>query len=384
MELWQAALLLLLTFAGIVFLVVLYRRRRKLWTVVTGSILGFFSIALSFYILLTLLFVNAVEYPLPDRSIPTSQNTTLTTTSVTTTTVTTEATAVLQLYIDPDPNIHPDVLGLREQRLSSGPFSRQNEVTRFVLWNFLNDRFEFELSLTEEFAVSEGAGYAILSDACEVAMSYYLFSAYDTIHMFTVPPDDEGIVQARIKLEYSEPGFDQLAREAACRFIRRNPVPLEGWTDIEREKAYAKKIHDYLARRNTYSPVGYDPDAMLGMGKYEACQEAYNALVSQDEMTVCAGYARAFALIAQYADINAVWILGNEEEATSHAWNMIYPCDGSEPVLVDVTWDDTSSEDEPGQVLVEDIYFYLPVSPADEHLPSELFIDFLNEMNGMK
>ena len=123
---------------------------------------------------------------------------------------------------------------------------------------------------------------------------------------------------------------------------------------------------------------------MLGMGKYEACQEAYNALVSQDEMTVCAGYARAFALIAQYADINAVWILGNEEEATSHAWNMIYPCDGSEPVLVDVTWDDTSSEDEPGQVLVEDIYFYLPVSPADEHLPSELFIDFLNEMNGMK
>lgn len=60
-------------------------------------------------------------------------------------------------------------------------------------------------------------------------------------------------------------------------------------------------------------------------------------LGKNENIAVCAGYARAFALIAQQADINTVWVFGNEKEMDSHAWNVIYPCGGSEAVLVDVT-----------------------------------------------
>ena len=44
-------------------------------------------------------------------------------------------------------------------------------------------------------------------------------------------------------------------------------------------------------------------------------------------------------------------------EESSHAWNVIYPCDGSEPVLVDVTWDDGQSVDTVGQTDVDYSYF---------------------------
>lgn len=382
MELWLAALLLLLLVGGIIALLLFARRRGyKTWTIVSIVIISVLILTLMAYVIVSFLFIDAIEKRPPTELVTTTPSSVVKTEPVSTTSVTTTVvTTIPELYIEPDPDRHPDVLGLRGRDLSFGPFSTQNEVIEYVLWNFLNNRFEFELSFTADFAVDEGTGYSILYNACETAMSYYLFSAYDTIDMFTVEPEED-IVYGRVKLEYSEPEFDQLAREEAARYVRRNPVPLGGFLDIESEKAYAKKIHDYLARRNTYSPIGYDSDAMMGMGKYEACQEAYNALVSQDKMTVCAGYARAFALIAQYADINAVWIYGNEEGNTSHAWNMIYPCDGSEAVVIDVTWDDTASDDRPGQLLVEDDYFYIPQSLADGHVPSELFVEFLDWVN---
>lgn len=67
---------------------------------------------------------------------------------------------------------------------------------------------------------------------------------------------------------------------------------------------------------------------------------------------------------------------------SSHAWNVIYPCDGSEPVLVDVTWDDNMSWDEPGQTEVNDTYFYLPLSTEIDHQADanmDAFLRFVNE-----
>jgi transglutaminase/protease-like cytokinesis protein 3 len=161
----------------------------------------------------------------------------------------------------------------------------------------------------------------------------------------------------------------------------KNPVPVGGFKDFESEKAYARKIHDFIARKVTYSPIGYDPESLFGMRNYEALQEAYNALAETEDSAVCSGYARAFALIAQYAGINAAWVYGNETGTGSHAWNVVYPCDGSEPVLVDVTWDDTESFDSPGQEHVSGNYFYIPLSNEHEHTPAENFGEFLRFMN---
>ena len=260
-------------------------------------------------------------------------------------------------------------------------FDNQNDVARYVLYQFLNNRFELEFYLHRSFAVDEGNSYDILFKACEAAMTYYLFSAYRENDILTQDRGDKDKVYAKIKIVYTRPEYDLEAKAEALEFIMKNPIPNEGFTDFEAEKAYAKKIHDFIAKKVTYSPIGYNPESMLGLEKYEAFQEAYNVLSEEQNTAVCAGYARGFALIAQYAGINAAWVFGNEREIQSHAWNVIYPCDGSEPVLVDVTWDDTESEDTAGQKFVEDRCFYVPLSKEYEHKASGHFQEFLSFIN---
>lgn len=282
-----------------------------------------------------------------------------------------------------DPRRHPDPLGVREDTYEDKPvFFTQNHVTRYVLYQFLMGRFSFDFYLDPQLASDEGEGFGVLSRACETAMAYYLFSAYDIINTYT-EASPSGKVHAVIALNYTQPDKDQAARQAAARFIKENPVPQEGFSDFKSERAYALKIHDFIARKITYSPIGYRPELMIGMDKYQACQEVYNVLVAEDDTAVCAGYARAFALIAQYAGINCAWVYGNENEdqTESHAWNLIFPCDGSQPVLVDVTWDDTNSLDLPGQKEVSRNYFYTPLSESFEHFPADHFSDFLSYMN---
>ncbi len=279
-------------------------------------------------------------------------------------------------------DLTPDILGLTNAQYDEMPtFTTQNEVSKFVLWNMLNNRFEFEFFLQKEIAPDEGTGFCVLNNACVSAMTYYLFGAYDMVDMFTEDQKDEDKVYARIKLKYTNPELDVEARAEALEFVMKNPVPNGGFKDFESEKAYALKIHDFIAKKVTYSPKGYNPNDLLSTSNYEALQEAYNVLGEDQETVVCAGYARAFALIAQYAGINAVWVSGNETETESHAWNVIYPCDGSAPVLVDVTWDDTDSVDLPGQELVSDKYFYIPLTKDYNHHAYEYVDSFLALVN---
>ncbi len=280
------------------------------------------------------------------------------------------------------PVFPPDIKKIRETSYEDMPiFSTQDEVTKYVLYQFLNNQFEFEFYIKRDFATDEATGFGILSNACEGAMSYHLFSAYRNIDLFTQDQGDEDKIYAKIKIIYTRPEYDLEARAEAMEFIAKNPIPIEGFEDFEIEQAYARKIHDFVAKKVTYSPIGYDPESMLGLEKYEALQEAYNVLGENENTAVCAAYARAFALIAQYADINAAYVLGNQTELESHAWNIIYPRDGSEAVLIDVTWDDTESEDFTGQTDVSDRYFYVPLSEDSDHKASENVQGFLNYIN---
>lgn len=280
------------------------------------------------------------------------------------------------------PLLPPDIKKIRDTSYEDMPiFSTQNEVTKYVLYQFLNNQFEFEFYLTRYFATDEATGFGILSNACEGAMSYHLFSAYRNIDLYTQDQGDEDKIYAKIKIIYTRPEYDLEARAEAMEFIAKNPVPIAGFENFEIEKAYARNIHDFVAKKVTYSPIGYNPESMFGLEKYEALQEAYNVLGEDENTAVCAAYARAFALIAQYAGINTAYVLGNQTELESHAWNVIYPRDGSEPVLVDVTWDDTESEDFPGQLIVSDRYFYIPLSEDMDHKASDNVQGFLDYIN---
>ena len=407
MPLWLAAVLFVIAAAVLAALGIHTRRNgKRAWTIAAIAVSGAVLLGALLYAILTFLFVDvayerppmeppatlanargAFTAPPETPAIPVETTETAVASPIPTSTVLPAASPEPDEYDLPTsevPALDPDVLGLRSVLYEEMPvFGSQNEVAKFVLHNFLNDRFEFEFYLTKGLAADEGTGYVVLNRACEVATAYYQFSAYSEYDMFTEDRREGSAdrVYAKIKLIYTEPEYDLEARAEALEFVRKNPVPVGGFTDFASEKDYARKIHDFIARKITYSPIGYDPESMIGMRNHEALQEAYNVLAETENTAVCAGYARAFALIAQYAGINAAWVRGNETETQSHAWNVIYPCDGSGAVLVDVTWDDTGSGDWPEQESVSDKYFYIPLNEEREHTATEQFDGFLRFIN---
>lgn len=288
---------------------------------------------------------------------------------------------VADLTAEDFPTLVPDVLQLREKKYEDIPFlETQEQLAEYALWNFLYGRTEFECRLSWDLSNDMSAD--ALEKACEAAMSYYLFSSYTTWDMYTEDDGNPDSVYGKVKLVYDEPEFDQEARLEAWNYIVNNPPPEGGFSDYDEEREYARNIHDYVACKVTYNPIGYEPSLPAGKTRYDVFQEAYNVLGKNQDSAICAGYARAYALICQYAGINCVWVRGNETEESSHAWNVIYPCDGSEPVLVDVTWDDGLSIDAIGQTEVGYSYFYIPLSSEYEHVADENmenFIQYINE-----
>lgn len=293
----------------------------------------------------------------------------------------TESETAADLTIEDVPALVPDVLKLREKEYEDMPFlETQEQLSEYTLWNLLCGKTEFECRLSWD--LSYGMSSAALEQACDDAMSYYLFSAYKRWDLYTKEDGDPDSVYAKFKLVFDSPEYDLEARLGALLYVTENPPPEGGFSDYDEEKEYARKVHDYVACKVTYDPMGYDPDCLLGQTAYDDLQEAYNVLGKNQNTAVCAAYARAFALICQYAGINCAWVWGNETEESSHAWNVIYPCDGSEPVLVDVTWDDGLSIDTVGQTDVEYSYFYIPLSAEYAHEANEdieSFIQYINE-----
>lgn len=384
MPLWATGLILVVGVSTLVFAI---RCKEKNRLMITMAIIGTLIIlaALAYVFLAFILLDSVSEQPLEFSSEVTAPPLTKSNRpEISENPVSTSSPmpSEYDLPVDEAPKFQPDILGLRNQRFEIMPtFATQNEVSKFVLWNFLNDRVEFEFYLKKEIAPDEGTGFGVLHDACTSAMTYYLFGAYDMIDMFTEERGDDGTVYAKIKLIYTNPELDAEARAEAMEFVLKNPVPNSGFKDFQSEKTYARKIHDFIAKKVTYSPKGYNPNDLLASNNYEALQEAYNVLGEEQDTVVCAGYARAFALIAQYAGINAVWVMGNETETESHSWNVIYPCDGSKPVLVDVTWDDADSNDVPGQEFVSRKYFYIPLDNEYEHFALAHVDRFLASVN---
>ena len=287
---------------------------------------------------------------------------------------------VTELTLEDIPTLVPDVLGLREKEYEDVPFlETQEQLSEYVLWNLLCGRTEMECRLSRN--LSDNMGMNVLVQACGEAMSYYLFSSYKPWDMYLEDDGDPDSIYSKIKLVYDVPAFDQEAKMGAWSYIVKNPPPEGGFSDYDEEREYARKIHDYVACKVTYDPIGYETDIPTGETRYDTFQEAYNVLGEGQETAVCAGYARAFALICHYAGINCAWVRGNETEESSHAWNVIYPCDGSEPVLVDVTWDDGLSLDIVGQTDVDSSYFYIPLSSDYEHEADENMANFIQYIN---
>lgn len=283
-----------------------------------------------------------------------------------------------ELTIRNVPSLLPDILNLRNKIYEDMPyFDDQQKLSEYALWNFLNGDLGFECRVSRELAPYESG--EILEDTCLDTMAYFLFSSYKPWDMIVIDDGNPDSMLAKVKIVFDEPEYDMEARFVAYKYVMEHPVPEGGFTSFEQEKEYARSIHDYIALKVTYDPVGFQLELPVTQTRYELFQEAYNVLGEDQKTCICAGYARAFALICQYAGINCAWIWGNQTEIISHAWNIIYPCDGSEMVMVDVTWDDTP--DGEGQTSVAYDYFYIPVSLEYEHVANERMLSFIEYLN---
>lgn len=101
-------------------------------------------------------------------------------------------------------------------------------------------------------------------------------------------------------------------------------------TECEREEY----IHNYIINN-----CDYDEEAAENDDVQDNENDAYGALV--DGKAVCEGYARAFQLLCNKANIDSV-LLSGTADSDNHAWNGVKI--GGDWYQIDVTWNDTDRE----------------------------------------
>lgn len=132
-----------------------------------------------------------------------------------------------------------------------------------------------------------------------------------------------------------------------------------------------KAIHNYLIQNCVYD--------LAETTSSQRNERAYQAIgVFQDKKAVCAGYAKAFMMIAEAADLPAILVVS---EKINHAWNLVYGNNGWR--YVDTTWDDPIPDDPSkmeDQFLNKGIYAFLDekVHDFDPDKPSEYYLDIAN------
>lgn len=157
MELWAAGVALLVIAASILILILCGKKIRKGFRIAGVCVLGALFAAVLGYIVLTFLFLDALDSPSLDE--PTISGTVL---SEEQATLEERKTPVLvpedyDLPVSELPEFLPDVLSVRNLQYGQMPvFATINETAAYALWNFLNNRLEFECYLTKELAPNKG------------------------------------------------------------------------------------------------------------------------------------------------------------------------------------------------------------------------------------
>jgi len=105
----------------------------------------------------------------------------------------------------------------------------------------------------------------------------------------------------------------------------------------------AARIHDYVTAQATYDQAAFEAIETMAAGdvtpQIAQSQQAYAILV--EGTAVCTGYAQAFQLLADAAELESVIVTGDARGGVytgSHAWNRVQ-IDGVWKT-VDATWDD--------------------------------------------
>lgn len=135
-------------------------------------------------------------------------------------------------------------------------------------------------------------------------------------------------------LQEDESGNDEIIK--VCERFKNDYIRWD-MTDFEKEMQIIK----YLTTTVTYDEdeLGNDDNVLVPPSLISDSYRAYGALVNHK--AVCAGYAKAFELLARECDLQTMIITGtgitDKGESGPHAWNQI--CLDNEWYNVDVTWE---------------------------------------------
>lgn len=186
-----------------------------------------------------------------------------------------------------------------------------------------------------------------------------------------------------LQVDYPDDDSAKELQEVQTEVVRvAKEILSDGMSDVDKIKAINQYLIDHadydyeaLDQRDAYdvlrSAETNDPNAASVayadlMRDYGYAWKAQGVLL--DQKGVCSSYAKAFLLLASQAGLESVYVTGDTPNGL-HAWNYV-KVDGTWRV-VDVTWNDTSGENEKWLNLSLDDPTY-----TDEHYPDEAYLEY--------
>ena len=231
-------------------------------------------------------------------------------------------------------------------------------ILNYYYYNQLNDSEKEVYNAIYEQAKTGG-----LSIKLDPGCSAYVFRVYHAL-VFDHPELYWLNVNSEYIMNSSELTLDIKTREFWQYDSNKNQHYHDMWDEankiVEKASAYssekekAKFVHDYLITHVTYAneelaereKTDHSPES-------DYIYTAYGCLVNG--RCVCAGYAKAYALIMNQLGINCAYVWGEAGDKNNrglHAWNCI-EIDGAN-YFVDVTWDDGWYYDKNGKRVESD------------------------------
>jgi len=189
-------------------------------------------------------------------------------------------------------------------------------IVLFQVYN-LSDRFTIPASIVQRLGKDEA-----ISRFHEI-VDVYCYWVEGNHYSYKSEENEDGSITIIEKLSYA---YDAYTRQ---REFEKNATAILMETIGLSQREQLLKINAWLVENVTYDTYKHYSDG----------QSAYAAIVTRH--SVCAGYSKAFQLLATALGIESYYISGLADNGTgndNHAWNMIVT-DGKESFF-DVTWND--------------------------------------------
>ncbi|MDE7245653.1 MAG: S-layer homology domain-containing protein [Oscillospiraceae bacterium] len=223
-------------------------------------------------------------------------------------------------------------------------FWRGNFGMSFWIWYDGGMRYYFSL-LSRVKEESEQAVATYSGDSFETG-EYMFETGYHAPQVQTLS-DDDSVFTIRNTDEdgnlYTEKSIKATIAERD-QIVKSLTDPLQGKSRYEQVKG----LNSWLTQHNEYNSVVADPDPETGnAGASQTAWECISALRGRSGPIgpVCAGYAKAFQVLARALDIPCVQTLGDAgsgDDRGYHMWNYVQMDDGLW-YAVDVTWNDPTN-----------------------------------------